>query len=91
MGRVRTPKFELQFKDTEGRHLITGVDSFREALKKIELHFSDNPKDLTGDVYLWGNSATGRRIIEDKGGDYLYLNFKKGERKFRPMKIQIEF
>jgi len=67
MGHIRTPKFELQFKDTEGRHLITGVDSFREALKKIELHFSDDPKNLTGDVYLWGNSAAGRRIIEDKG------------------------
>jgi len=81
MGHIRTPKFELQLElADESAVEIIGVNSIKEANTEIikNLHRTD----LSGNVFLWGNNASGNNFIYNKGCDFLKLN--QETKKFEP-------
>ena len=79
MGHVTTPKFELQAEKKDNRMLILGVNSINEAKKEIKglLECPNLSPKLTGNFFLWGNSKTGKNIIEQKHCHFLIFDKNK--------------
>lgn len=75
MGRVTTPKFELQIGKTPDSFLIEGVDSIHEASKEARYYNSKGYENIK----LWGNSVSGKRYIQSLTlhPDYLQWNNNK--------------
>ncbi|MDP2672072.1 MAG: hypothetical protein Q8O68_01000 [Candidatus Daviesbacteria bacterium] len=68
MGRITTPKFELQV-DRNGRVTSEGVDSLKEAGLIAKEYIKKGDKK----IYLWGNSNAGKKYMVDKRCDYWEL------------------
>lgn len=77
MGRIRTPKFELQISKDNNRFLIQGIDSISDATN----YAADAEKKGYLFIYLWGNSEAGKRYIDSHGADYLQFNNGKWQKK----------
>src|SRR3990167_1352579 len=68
MGRITTPKFELQV-DRNGRVTSEGVDSLKEA-NIIAMQYI---KKGDRKIYLCGNSNAGKRYMTNKRCDFWEL------------------
>ena len=73
MGRVTTPKYELQIEVDAGRRLLCqGVDSIKEAKRLLAEWADGHSGENIG--YVWGNSEAGKRELR---GNYINITAQR--------------
>jgi len=68
MGKSILCNFEAQIEKTNGNQIRTGANTLKEAKKWTKAR----NEEYTGRVFLWPQTAYGRKIV--RNADYMVLN-----------------